>query len=646
MATIESSVKRNAIHRSDKGRIRVLDKAPKRRTYSDHRDKRFVAWDGEGGNDANGTHRYLLFGNSDGARVVSETGIGWLEALDLLMQSPKNAIHVVFAGTYDVVKMFETASPKQLDRLHGSQPVYFDRYRVWWLRGKWLRVQDRQTGETRTLFDVFSFFGKSFVKACAEYGVKAELDAIQAMKDKRSEFRAITPEVEHYMSMELDALVMLMETLRARLAAVGIHPSSWHGPGAIASTVLKSRKVSEARGTYDDRFRLLAESAYYGGRFEQFQRGHHKGPVWEYDIRSAYPSAMQHLPDLASVQWYRTKPSAIRTDRLSPFGLYRVQGLVTYPFGLFPWRNRHGAIFYPTTFLNGWYWGIEVPEYARPYIVDAWEPEGDGLYARPFSFVPEMYDARARLKTEGKPEQLAYKLALNSFYGKLAQSKGARYENGTWRLPSFHEPVWAGWITAYTRSRIRDAALQNPSAVIAVETDALFTTEPLEVDLGTGLGQWEQITADGIIYLQSGVYFLREGDEWNVKSRGFSPRGHDAQTWLKNLRKLPRGTDEGIAVAFNRFITDRRQSAYGQWKPSNHLLRLDQSESKRVHRADHCGTCTGGYRSYASGLHRLVVPKLVPEPTTPYPFPWRNAKLAGELEELYELESFIMEGYD
>lgn len=645
MSTIVES--HRTLERSDKGYKRVIEPARKKRHHHEHRDHRFIGWDGEGGNDENGHHRYLLFGNSDGLRVSNPDGVGWAQALELLMQSPKDAIHVVFSGTYDVVKLFGNGNRAQRLRMHQGQPVYFGRYRVWWLRGKWLRVQDRSTGVSRTLFDVFSFFGRSFVKSCAEYGLTGDLDAIQEMKDKRSEFRAITPEVEAYMSRELDMLVLLMEVLRARLAAVDIHPSSWHGPGAIATTILRANRIREAKGTYDEEFRRLSESAYYGGRFEQFQRGHHQGKVWEYDIRSAYPTAMQHLPDLSQVVWYRTKPNRVKASGATPFGLYHLSGCYGGGVGLFPWRSNKGAIYFPTDFINGWYWGIEVPDFAVQYVDAAYEPEGDGLYARPFSFVPEMYDRRARLKAEGKPEQLALKLALNSLYGKLAQSKGARYEEGKWSLPTFHETVWAGWITAYTRARIRDAALQNPSALVAIETDALFTTEALGVDLGTGLGQWEQVQADGIIYLQSGVYFLKQDDEWHVKSRGFSPRGHDAETWLRNLANLPRGIDEGVAVSFNRFITDYRLPSYGQWVRSSHVLRLDQSHSKRQHQANLCTECKRKTPdSYASSLHQLVVPKLANSPSTPYPFPWRDPELNFRMTEEYEMQQFITEGYD
>jgi hypothetical protein len=137
-------------------------------------------------------------------------------------------------------------------------------------------------------------FRVSFVKACQEYGVgDAELLAqVADMKLQRNDFQGITPEIETYMSQELDLLVDLCDNLRGRLAMANIYPAQWHGPGAIASAVLRTQKVGQAKGSYPDDFRLHAESAYYGGRFEQFQRGTYLGSVYQYDIRSAYPAAM------------------------------------------------------------------------------------------------------------------------------------------------------------------------------------------------------------------------------------------------------------------------------------------------------------------------------------------------------------------
>jgi hypothetical protein len=66
---------------------------------------------------------------------------------------------------------------------------------------------------------------------------------------------------------------------------------------------------------------------------------------------------------------------------------------------------------------------------------------------------------------------------------------------------------------------VLDAMLdaQKQGGLIAVETDAVFSTVPLDLPIGEGLGEWECTTFDEMIYLQSGMYFGRQGTDWTEK---------------------------------------------------------------------------------------------------------------------------------
>jgi hypothetical protein len=94
--------------------------------------------------------------------------------------------------------------------------------------------------------------------------------------------------------------------------------------------------------------------------------------------------------------------------------------------------------------------------------------------------VPELYETRKQLgsNTRGYP----LKLCLNSLYGKMAQRSG--------RGP-YHDAVAAGLVTAMARARLVEAVGHNPEAVVMIATDAVYSTEPLPLDIGDGLGQWE-----------------------------------------------------------------------------------------------------------------------------------------------------------
>ena len=591
----------------------------RKRAQANTRNKPFIGWDGEGYTLA-GNHHYALFGNSDGLRATGR--LSWRQTLPLLFQAPRNAYHVIFAGTYDCVMMFR--DHPEVDRLLHGEPVYMDQYRVTFLKGKMLRVTDRERGETRILYDVFTFFGTSFVKACREYlGDSDTLDEIEAMKLQRNTFTkddVLNGAVDPYMTQELRLLVDLCQSLRERLAAVGIHPTQWHGPGAVASAVFKRERIKEHKGSYSDEFRRVAESAYYGGRFEQFQRGTFLGPVYQYDIRSAYPAAMQDLPSLVGATWER---ELIPYD-IGPYDLCYINCADTSSsIGYLPHRRKDGTIYYPK-FAKGWYWGIEIPETLHPYVRKMYKCTL-ASDVKPFAYINQMYEQRAQLKREGKPEQLALKLALNSGYGKLAQSKGARNEPGTgWKYPTFHDVVWAGLITATTRRSISDALHSVDSAnIIATETDSVFSTTPLTLRMGSQLGDWDEETLNGIKYIQSGVSLVLSSNEWKFKTRGFTVKRTEDENeiWSRFLELSPHRLD----MKQTRFGTDPRQrERFGQWYETIHHLTLDVNDNeKRVHNYHECLSCWSGH-TYGDGLHPLIVPSIPVVDSTPYKFLWHD----------------------
>src|SRR6185437_16980152 len=91
----------------------------------------------------------------------------------------------------------------------------------------------------------------------------------------------------------------------------------------------------------------------------------------------------------------------------------------------------------------------------------------------------------------------------------------------TLRLPPFHQLEWAGFTTSHCRAAVLRAALTDLSAVIAFETDAVFSSRPLAVKLGTGLGDFEYTEFGRLTYVQSGLYFgvTTSGDRID-KTRG------------------------------------------------------------------------------------------------------------------------------
>jgi hypothetical protein len=97
-----------------------------------------------------------------------------------------------------------------------------------------------------------------------------------------------------------------------------------------------------------------------------------------------------------------------------------------------------------------------------------------------------------------------------------------------------------------TRASLLEPLGQKPRSVVMLAADAAFSRERLSLDVGEGLGQWEEKVWPDLFIAQSGVYWSPSDLNLLVKSRGAprsiigeaAPRFHDAFTeWLDVLQR-------------------------------------------------------------------------------------------------------------
>jgi hypothetical protein len=307
---------------------------------------------------------------------------------------------------------------------------------------------------------------------------------------------------------------------------------------ALAAPKLgKGSRLSALRRPERDRqFEAAANLAYYGGRFETSRIGQIPETVYQYDLRSAYPAAMHHLPCPLHTRWEH-KPHA---RHLPENGIHLAKVSFSHPDD--PWCGlpfrQNGGLFWPFQ-GTGWYWSPEIEAAHRHLkadvaLHDLWVSRQE-CNCQPFSWVNELYEERRRIgsSTRGYP----LKLGLNSLYGKMAQRCG--------RGP-YHDAVSAGLITAITRAKITEAIGQDPHSVVMVATDAVFSTRPLSLDTGERLGQWEEKIWPDLLIVKPGVYWSPSELADSVKSRGAprsvigpaAPRFHEVfDDWIRLLRQ-------------------------------------------------------------------------------------------------------------
>jgi hypothetical protein len=541
----------------------------------------FIGVDGEGaGTDGIGRQYYVYMSASNAdASYVRELrhinrGLTTRDCLDFILSMPARAILVGYFFRYDVNQILRGMIKQQntLRRIvknpyygkGGPAPTFWGDYAITYQENQYFRVaklgEDRKIikGSSRTVYEPFRFFQCSFSEALKKFeiGDEAERQAIEEMKKLREEFTELTPKIENYCKDESLKLAMLMEKFRNTCYDACIKPQRWSGPGWLAADVFEQygipkrpltagehakaqqrdieaeeRRVTTGkpragrkeptprRPERDPEFEAAACSAYYGGRFETNTHGFITIPVYQYDLKSAYPANMRGLPCPFHTHWEHL-PHATRLPRS---GIYLAD--VTFQHRpntlLCGLPVRHQKPPHHLTWPldgRGRYWSPEIDAVkrclnARIKVHDLWVARrrcNCDLY------IPMVEYLYAKRQEHGSERQGApFKLALNSMYGKLAQRR-------TGQAP-YWDPVAAGLITSRTRAQLIEAVSHDPEAVIKIATDAVFSTRPLPLDIGESLGQWGMNTYPDFFIAKPGVYWSPSDRGNTVKSRG-APR--------------------------------------------------------------------------------------------------------------------------
>lgn len=638
-------------------------KANKDRAYL---KRRFVAVDGEGLNvrtgPRRGAHDYVMLALSGAEPIVDKHGLKTIDILDYLWNNlnPKD-INVIYGGSYDFNCWIADLTRDEVELLYKSKydgkPVMYRGYGLRWQKGKAFVIS--KDDKVVTINDVISFFQRPFIAACDEYlGHYDGRDVLVREKARRGDFRmSELTAIGKYNNLELDLLVRLCEELRLRLFKVGLRPKRWNSPGAIAAALFQRENVKAHRNeNLPPGVQEAARYAYAGGRFEMIKYGSVYERAYEYDINSAYPRALTEVPSLQGGEWVHWK----RGDGDIPdsaFAMYLVRYKNDYaadakiPAPIFH-RAENGTISYPMYSVN-WVWTPEyemLKEYcatvknAKMFVMEAWLffPATD---YKPFGFIPELFEMRRKLKAAGDGAHVGIKLALNSMYGKTAQQVGWSYDKfGRVRIPTYHQLEWAGYVTSWCRANVLRAAMKNPGAVIAFETDALFTSEPLDLEIGSGLGDWEETVFESLTYVQSGHYYGTElGGKEIIKCRGVD-RGFINREMVEDRLNLPE-VERTLAAPLTRFygagiaLARDFPNVWRHWITETKTLQL-RPTGKRSHGS--CWCDGSGFEGSVAGVawHNTYCP-VFGSHSHPYPVEWINPNPAmSELAELRESENF------
>lgn len=615
-------------------------------------NKEFIAWDGEGITyEKDAAQEYVLFGCSKGNYVQKQI-LRTPDCLHLLIDCAveyPNAYHVAFAFDYDVEMILRDMPVYKKHLLHVNTQVKWKGYNFLYIKGKMFRVS--RNGTSITIYDMFSFFACSFVKALVQYlGNDDSIEQIASGKSQRNEFeyKDVESLIKPYWQMELDYMVRLANQLNDYLLTAGIRITKFYGPGAVANQLNKVHKTKTYMDKCPTNVNDASQYAYAGGRFELFQMGHYEGPIYQYDINSAYPFAISRLPRLDGGTWEHVDEFIHNAD----FAIYYIEFckdqntplmFSPMPLPLFH-RGQNGNITFPYI-TRGWYWEPEVrkaieyfPSFTTVIEGYVFHPQD---FSVPFQWVKDMYYQRQDWKKRGNPAQLALKLGLNSLYGKMAQRSGWEHYKSA---PPLHQLEWAGWVTSYTRAKLYDAMMQavdmksrDYSGLISCETDSVMTTVPLDLPMSNNLGDWGLDKYNGISYLQSGIYWAKDGNEWKPKFRGISSDtiSHDDVVRFFNETDFTTRNYDGLTGEVTRFVGMGRalhstNNLWRRWITESREISPGKT-GKRRHISEYCNHCNGS----DFPMHHLETLPPDSAESTKHILPWEDER---EIQRLINME--------
>jgi hypothetical protein len=630
----------------------------------------FIMWDGESPKDTG----YSLFGSSE-SHEICHPKLTTEECFDLLLDAKREhpkGIFIIFGGRYDFDEICRESMPDtRLAMLKWNGHVYWHGYFIEQVEGKYFVL--RKDGISVRVYEISGWFHKPYVEALRDYGIgtdrcihgnhscysqyaldlgsgtspisgaacycNCDLCRMQGDKARRGEFTwSEIDGIRTYMHSELKYGPLLMNRIREICRAAGFNPTAWYGPSALAAETLRKHKVRMAMATCPEAVNLAAQYAYAGGRFEMFTGGK-IGRGWSADKNTAYMAAALLLPSLAKGNWRNSSG----TFEAGKFAVYRIRydeprGLrdLRKPYPL--WRRYSNGNVAWVPRVDGWYWTPEaelVKDDPSAEFLEAWVFDEEDTSDRPFAFVRDLYAHRLVLKSlpADDPTRIAekaFKWCLAAIYGHLARRVGWDKRHNL--PPRYHQLEWAGFITSHCRADVYRVAMRayEQNALISIDTDSVTSTQAIEVDYGTGLGQWEATTFDSGLFFQSGVYSLKNNGNWTEgKARGAERvRGKFAiQPELlaraidtgATIRLAPKRQYTTVRMALNSHLENA-----GIWAERARTLRFG-GDGKRYHNERWCNTICPG-----NGIHHFnPTPHLDPAEyfditSRPHPLPWKK----------------------
>ena len=372
-------------------------------------------------------------------------------------------------------------------------------------------------------WDICQFYASGLDAAAKKY-LNEGKDDIET-KSFTPEYVAVNyKKIKKYCAKDAKLTADLGNYLLKKLDEFGLRVTALYSQASISFRYFQDNGeiigVPRYYKNYPDFLRVVMDS-YEGGKFEITSRGYHPS-IYEFDITSAYPFEIANLANIDRADIMRS--TIYQQDCYYAFLRIHVKiyesvnlpcGVMTagtrvYPVGEFFITVTKNEYLYllevgaEVEILDGWYLFIKNPEF--PYREN----------------IQKLFTLKSQYKGKDSMLYMLTKIMMNGFYGKTCQV----IENwkGEHEAGVGFNPVYASIITANTRLKVARIQNRYKEKCLAVHTDSVLLTCPLDDALvfRDTLGEFERV-GDGPepgVIVACGCYQI--GDSGAFK--GFEPR--------------------------------------------------------------------------------------------------------------------------
>lgn len=389
-----------------------------------------------------------------------------------------------------ILKRFGEDFCRELVESDGKQITYGD-IGVWYIPGKFLHF--RKGNDFTIFWDVAQFF--------QEQGHYVPLKkAAQVVGMEKKEFDVVKMDGSFYGNQRLleycinDAKIAgaLGDLVIKEYNDMGIKVSSLASPASIAESYIldQTRTWIPDVTTIPIEVLQYAEDAVIPPWREFFKKGYF-GTMYDYDIRSAYPSKVSGLIDITSGDWVKVKRNVPREVTHG-----YIKCIVDIPKSYLSWVNYRNAFsdnfapygkFSVVLTLKGL---KNLPKGTQVEILDGW-------YFTPWEIRYVYRDVLRHLfrlkekSDEGSLRRHLSKVLSSSLHGKFRQVYNNRFDGGEEAGRMFMPPYEAE-VTTNVRLQVYTLAKQlPPDVLIGIHTDCLYSAEKLDMPISNRAGKWD-----------------------------------------------------------------------------------------------------------------------------------------------------------